>query len=124
MKYVHNLGVKITKLHRAISFTQSTWLKPYIQFNNEKRREAEDDLSRDFFKLLHNSIYGKTMEHIRNRVDIKLTTDDAKAVKLFSKFQFKSSILIDGLHLVEFYKQDVEYNKPLYLGTTILDLSK
>ena len=46
LKYVHNLGVKITKLHRAISFTQSTWLKPYIQFNNEKRREATDDFSK------------------------------------------------------------------------------
>ena len=73
---------------------------------------------------MNNSISGKTMEIIGNSVDIKLTTDDTKAVKLFSKLHFKSSILIDGLHLVEFYKQEVEYNKPLYLGTTILDLSK
>ena len=64
------------------------------------------------------------MDNVENRVDIRLTTDENQAVKLFSKLNFKDSRYIQGLHLIEMHKTEVLYNKPIYVGTSILDLSK
>ena len=64
------LGMKLMKIHRVISFTQSTWLKPYIAYNTDKPKAATNNFEKDFFKLLNNSIFGKTMANLRNRMDV------------------------------------------------------
>ena len=73
---------------------------------------------------MNNSVFGKTMENVKNRVDIKLTTDDNEAIKYFSQLHFKESKCINGLYLMQTYRKEICYDKPIYVGTTILDLSK
>ena len=73
---------------------------------------------------MNNSVIGKTMENVKNHMELKLTTDNNKAINYFSKTHFKNAKLIDGLFFIEFYKQEIEYMKPIYVGCSILDLSK
>jgi hypothetical protein len=111
-------------VHEVLSFKQKAWLKPYIDFNTEKRKEARNDFEKDFFKLMNNAVFGKTMENVKNRMQLHLTTDHDNAVKWFSKANFKDSKFFQGLHLIEMYKTEIECDKPIYVGTSILDLSK
>ena len=77
--------MNLTKIRRGISFDEDAWLKPYIELNTKLRIEASSEFEIDFFKLVDNSVFGKTMENIRNRVDIRLRTDDKSAEKLVAK---------------------------------------
>ena len=77
--------MKITKIHHGISFDEDAWLKPYIELNKKLRKEAYSEFEKDFFKLMNNSVFGKTMENIQNRVNIRLRTDDKSTEKLVSK---------------------------------------
>ena len=90
LKQYLNLGLELTKIHRGIKFKESKWLEKYIDKNTKLRAEVkENEFKKDFFKLMNNSVFGKTMENIRNRVDIKLVTDKIKAEKLPAKPNFK-----------------------------------
>ena len=120
-----DLGLKITKVHRALEFNQSPWLKQYIDFNTEKRKNAKNAFEKDFFKLMNNSVFGKTMENIRKRVDVRLVTDENKLLKLVSKPTYVSSkIFNENLVAVHKIKETLTLNRPAYLGMCILDLSK
>lgn len=124
LKFIHDLGVKIDKIHNIITFKQKDWLKEYIDFNTNKRKEAKNDFEKDFFKLMNNAVFGKTMENVKNRIDLKLTLDPKYAIKYFSKFNFKDSRYFKGLFLIEMFRAEIQYNKPVYVGTSVLDLSK
>ena len=120
-----DLGLKITKVHRVLEFNQSPWLKQYINFNTEKRKNAKNVFKKDFFKLMNNSVFGKTMENIRKRVDVRLVTDENKLLKYVSKPTYVSSkIFNENLVAVHKIKETLTLNRPAYVGMCILDLSK
>ena len=120
-----DLGLKVTKVHRVLEFNQSPWLKQYIDFNTEKRKNAENTFEKDFFKLMNNSVFGKTMENIRKRVDVRLVTNEKKLLKYTSKPTYVSSkIFNDNLVAVHKIKETLSLNRPAYVGMCILDLSK
>ena len=120
-----DLGFKIMKVHRVLEFNQSPWLKKYIDFNTQKRTQAKNSFERDFFKLMNNSVFGKTMENIRKRVDVRLVTDEKKLLEMTSKPTYVSSkIFNENLVAVHKIKETLTLNRQPYVGMCILDLSK
>ena len=125
LKKYESLGLEVTKIHRGIKFKESEWLKPYIDLNTKLRAEAKNDFEKDFFKLMNNSVFGKTMENLRKRVDIRLVTNEKEARKLISKANYnRRTIFSENLMAVHMNKTHIKYNKPIYLGMCILDISK
>ena len=118
-------GLKLKKVHRVIKFQQSRWMKAYIMLNTRLRKDAKNEFEKDFFKLMNNSVFGKTMENIRNHKDMKLVTSDKKYLKYVMKPNFKDGHPFSKhLFAVEMGKTEIMMNKPVYLGEAILDLSK
>ena len=100
-------------------------MKEYIDFNTEKRTNAKNAFEKDFFKLMNNSVFGKTMENIRKRVDVRLVTDENKLLKMAAKPTYVSSkIFNENLVAVHKIKETLTLNRPAYVGMCILDLSK
>ena len=125
LKQALDLGLKLRKVHRVIEFDQEAWLKEYIGVNTELRKKATNDFEKDFFKLMNNAVFGKTMENVRKHRDIKLVKTDKKRNKLVSEPNFHTMKLIDNnLAIIEMRKVKVKMNKPIYLGLSILDISK
>ena len=119
------LGMKLTHIHRGIKFNESEWMKPYIDMNTELRTKAKNNFEKDHYKLMNNLVFGKTMENIRNRVNVKLVNNEEKARKLIAKPNFNScKIFSENLISVHMKKTRLVMNKPVYLGACILDLSK
>jgi hypothetical protein len=118
-------GLKLTKIHRVIKFNQKPWLKDYIDLNTEKRKLAKNEFEKDFFKLMNNSVYGKTMENIRKRCNVKLIRTQKKLNKCCSKPGMRGfKIFDDELIAVNMVKESVFLNKPIYVGMAILEVSK
>ncbi len=99
-------------------------MKPYIEGTNALRTKAKNTFEKDFFKLMNNSVFGKTMENVRNIMNLHLTVDHENAVKWFSKPEFKRNTHAQGLYLIETNKTRIVYDKPVYIGCAVLDLSK
>ena len=98
---------------------------PYIEFNTEKRKHARNPFEKDFLKLMNNSVFGKTMENLRKRVDVRLVTNEKKLLKLTSKPTYVSSkIFNENLVAVHKIKEALTLNRLAYVGMCILDLSK
>ena len=120
-----DMGLKITCIHRGIKFVESEWMKLYIDKNTNLRAKAKNNFEKDFFKLMNNSVFGKTMENIRNRVDVKLVNTKEKFKKHVAKPNFRSrKIFSENLVSVHMKKTSLTMNKPVYLGMCILELSK
>ena len=108
-----DLGLKVSKVHRVLELNQSPWLKQYIAFNTEKRKNAKNAFEKEFFKLMNNSVFGKTMENIRKRVDVRLVTDEKKLLKLTSKPTYVScKIFNENLVAVHKIKETITLNRP------------
>ena len=125
LKQALNHGLKFKKVHRVITFKQKAWMKPYIDMNRDLRKQAKTDFEKGFFKLMNNSVFGKTMENVRNHRDIKLIVTNGRRKKLVSEPNFHTSKhFSEELMAIEMRKTKVTMNKPVYLGQAILDISK
>ena len=125
LKQALNHGLKLKKVHRVIEFNQEAWLKKYIDMNTELRKKASNDFEKDFFKLMNNAVFGKTMENVRKHRYIKLVKTDHKRNKLVSEPNYHTMKLIsENLSIIEMKKVKVKMNKPIYLGLSILEISK
>ena len=117
--------INTKNVHRITQFNQEAWLKPYIDMNTELRKEAKNDFEKDFFKLMNNSVFGKTMENVRNHRDIKIVTANKQRNRLASEPNYHTTKYISkDLLIMEMKKVEVKMNKPVYLGQAILDISK
>ncbi|CAH1106876.1 unnamed protein product [Psylliodes chrysocephalus] len=126
-----NNGLIVTKIHRALKFKQSRWLKKYIDLNTNMRNNAKDTSEKNHFKRMVNSVYGKTMENVDDRRDIYLKTHWASkrnspgANNLIARPNFEScSIFSENFVAIHMGRTKICYNKPLYVGFTVLELSK
>ena len=118
-------GLVIERIHRAIEFKQSAWMKEYIDFNTRLRTAAKNDFEKDFYKLMNNSVFGKTMENIRKHRNIKLVNDEEEYLRNVMRPNFKSGTLLGpDLMSCEMGKVQVVMNKLVYLVQAMLDLSK
>ena len=125
LKLYLSLGLKLKKIHRVLEFSEKPWLKPYIDFNTEKRKNAKNAFEKDFFKLMNNSVFGKTMENIRKRSNIYLETDPDHFLRQTAKPTFVScKIFHENLVAIHMKKSFLKLDKPSYVGMCILDLSK
>ena len=91
MKQALNHGLKLKKMHSVTEFRQEYWLKPYIDMNTDLRKDSKNDFEKDFFKLMNNSAFCKTMENVRNHRDIRIVTTDKRRNILASKPNFHST---------------------------------
>ena len=118
-------GLILKKVHRVIKFNQEAWLKSYIDMNTKLRTEAKNDFEKDFFKLMNNAVFGKTMENVRKHRDIKLVTTDKRRNQLASEPNYHTTkYFSENLMAAEIKKSKVKLYKPIYLGMSILDISK
>ena len=118
-------GLVLERIHRAIEFKQSAWMREYINFNTRLRTAAKNDFEKDFYKLMNNSVFAKTMENIRKHRNIKLVNNKDEYLKNVMKPSFKSGTLLGpDLMGCKMGKVRVVMNKPVCLGQDILDLSK
>ena len=126
-KFYTNLGIKVTHIHTIYRFKQSLWLEKYINHNTQKRTKAKTNFEKDLYKLMNNAFFGKTMENVRERVNLEIIphTNIDQIIKRQSKLSFKGIVN----HYSEFsvYKYDKEktvFDKPIFLGFSVLELSK
>ena len=122
-----SLGMRLTKVHRALQFDQSPWMEPYIWMNTELRKKAASDFEKDLYKLMNNSVFGKTMENLRKRVDVKLVrwNEEDKLRRLIASLALaRANIFKDDLAAIQVHKSNLVLNRPVYVGMSILDLSK
>ena len=117
------MGLKIKKIHQGIKFREEPWMKSYIEKYTKLRMSGKNAFEKDFFKLMNNSVFGKTMENIRNRVDVRLVNDRKKAEKLVAKPSFKHWTIFDeNLIAVHMKRAKLKFNKPVYYSLKNFDV--
>ena len=117
--------MKLVKIHKILTFKQSSWLKKYVDFNTDKRRESPDEFNKNLYKLMVNCIYGKSVESQRKRINVKLVNDKKTYQKFVNEPNFVSQKIFDkNVVAVNFSKEVLTLNKPIYIGYCALELSK
>ena len=126
LEYYLELGLKVTKVHRILTFDEKPFLKEYIDLNTELRKNSKNDLEKDLFKLMNNAIFVKSMENVLNRSNIKLVNNNPeKLLKLIKQPNFQNAYQISNrLAIVESRPIKTVFNKPIYMGACILEISK
>ena len=129
LEFYVKMGLKVKKIHRVLEFDEKPWMEPYIRLNTEFRKKAKTDFEKDFYKLMNNSVFGKTMENIRKRVNIKLVKTDGsqneKIRKIVAKPSYNRRVKFsDDLSVLHVNITHMTFNKPIYVGFSILELSK
>jgi hypothetical protein len=131
LKLYLELGLQITKVHKILKFDQDYIMKNYIEFNTKQRINSQFKYQQDMYKLMNNSIFGKTCENIKNRKSFKIESRKRQQQKLFASPYYKTNKVIkqrfeckDDLLIIEMRKKEIEYNRPIFIGASILDLSK
>src|SRR3954451_23645020 len=120
----------VDEVTEILSFDQTNWLAPYIAKNTKLRQNAKNTFEKNFFKLMNNAVYGKTMENVRKYQDVKLMPmrnnddDEKKFQKKINKPSFKyARQLSENLIGVHMGKQTITLNKPIIVGASVLGLS-
>ena len=119
--------MKVTKIHTIYRFKQSPWIEKYIDHNTQKRTKAKTNLEKDLYKLMNNAFFGKTMENVRDRTNSEFLSHSQidQIVKRQSKLSFKGIVVwYSTFSVYKFDKVKTVFDKPLYLGFTVLELSK
>ena len=125
LKQALDHGLVFKKEHKVIKFNQKAWLKPYIDMNTKLRTEAKTDFEKDLFKSMDNSVFGRTMENVRKHRNIKLVTTDKRRNQLVSELNYHTTKwLSENLLAIELKKVKVKIDEPVYLGLSILEISK
>ena len=125
LKQASNHGLIPKKVHRVTQFNQEAWLRPYIEMNTKLRTQAKSDLQKDFLKLMNNSVFGKTMVNVRKHRHIKLVTAEKRRNQLVSEPNYHTTkYFSENLLAMQMKISKVKMNKPLYLGFSILEISK
>ena len=131
LQYWLSKGWVLTKVHRVMRFQQKAWLKPFVDYCIEQRQKATTDFERDFWKLLGNSVFGKTMEDVRSYTQVSLvhaTEEEARFKRLCARVGVRGGRapikISDNMYAIEVPKETVRLCKPIYAGMAILDLSK
>jgi hypothetical protein len=125
LKLYLSLGMKLLRVHRVVAFRQEPWLKPYVELNTKMRQQAKTDFEKDFFKLMVNAFFGKSMENVRKRRKVDQVSDAVKLKKLLAKQQLEQFVVVnEEVVMVERIRAKVTLNKPIYIGFTVLDVSK
>ena len=120
-----SLRMKLTKIHRVLQFKQSEWMNKYIDFNFKKRMSATDDFEKDFFKLMISSVYGKTIENLRKRINVRFVNNKKDFLKYTSRPTYVNHKLFNkSFAAIHEVKPVLILKKPIYVGFTVLDLSK
>ena len=120
-------GMKLKRVHKVLEFEQECWMEPYIRMNTEFRKNAKSNFEKNFYKLMNNSVFGKTMENLRNRVDIRIvrSNETDKVRKLVASPLYSRHVMFSNdLFGIDMRKSRLLLNKPVYTGMTILDNSK
>ncbi|XP_020602241.1 uncharacterized protein LOC110041301 [Orbicella faveolata] len=119
------LGMEFKKIHRGIRFDEKPWLKIYVEKNKDLRKGAKTSFEKYLFKLMNNSVFGKTMENIRKQVDVKFVNNRKSAETLSARPNFRHLTIFDeNLVAVHMKRRKLVFNKPVYCGMCILELSK
>ena len=126
-KFYTQIGMKVTKIHTIYRFKQSLWLEKYINHNTQKRTKAKTNFEKDLYKLMNNAFFGKTMENVRDRTNLEFIphTNIDQTIKRLSKLSFKGiTNHYSEFSVYKFDKEKVIFDKPIYLGFSVLELSK
>ena len=117
--------MKLTKVHKVLKFKQSDWMKIYIDSNTKKRKNAANSFEKNFLKLMITSVCGKTMENLRKRISVKVVKNEKDYLKHVSKPTFISTKIFEKNYAaIHEIKPVLTLNKPIYVGFTVLELSK
>ena len=125
LQFYLKMGLIISKIHRVIKFTQEPLFRDYIDYNSKRRQEAKNDFEKDFYKQKNNSLYGKSLENMRNRQDFKLCNSPKSFLSATSQVRFMKVIEFnESLVAAQLTKANVELSSPLAIGAAVLDISK
>ena len=126
-----SFGMKLKKIHRILEINETPWMEPYIRMNTELRKKSKSAFEKDFYKLMNSSVFGKTLENLRKRVDIKVVLtygspkEKEQIRKIIAKPNYDRAVIFSKeLLILHSHKTRLKLNKPVYVGMCVLDLSK